>query len=73
MDRMNIDIYIKIFIFKIIDNAIIQASERYAIKSLTKSSFRQMIKKNKHHLIFDSNFMTRNSYDYVYPSYFHHG
>ncbi len=70
---MNIDIYIKIFIFKIIDNAIIQANERYAIKSLTKSSFRQMIKKNKHHLIFDSNFMTRNSYDYVYPSYFHHG
>ena len=73
MDRMKVDIFIKFCIHQVIDNVINEATEKYALKSLSKSSFRQMIRKNKHHLIFDSNFMTRNSYDYVYPSYFHHG
>ncbi len=77
MERVNYDIYIKFYIDKIINKAVCKAvedaKEKYALRSLSKSSFRENIKKHHYHLVFDSSFMSRKSYNFIYPCYFQHG
>lgn len=73
MATVKYDSYIKFYINNIIDKAIEDAREKYALRSLAKSSFRQMIKAKRHYLMYDSDFMTRKTYEFVYPCYFQHG
>ena len=73
MNSNKYNIYIKCYIDRVIDNAIIEAREKFAIKSLSKTSFRKNLKRYKYHMITDSSFMTHKSYQFVYPCYFQHG
>ena len=73
MNMNKYNIYIKYYIDRIINRGIIEAREKFAIKSLSKTSFRKNLRRYKYHMISDSSFMTRKSYHLVYPCYFQHG
>ena len=73
MKEIQYNIYIKYYIQRVIDKAIIEAREKYAIRYLAKNSYKQNIKKYPYHMIYDSGFMSRKSYQFLYPCYFQHG
>jgi len=66
-------IYLECFVTRVIEQAIIDAREKMAIKSLKKSSYKDFIKKRQYHLIFDSSFLSEREVQIVYPCYFQHG
>ena len=65
--------YVTIQVNTIIKQALQNTCEKIAIKSLKNTSFKDIIKKKKYHLIFDAGFMTDHTRNYVYPIYFQHG
>ena len=66
-------IYLECFVTRVINQEIIDAREKMAIKSLKKSSYKDFIKKRQYHLIFDSSFLSESEVQIVYPCYFQHG
>lgn len=70
---MNTLNYANIQVNTIISEAIQNTREKIAIKSLRNTSFKDIIKKKKYHLIFDAGFMTDHTTINVYPTYFQHG
>ena len=71
--KYNIRIYVDQLINKAVCEAVVNSREKYALRSLARSSFRENIRKYQYHLVFDSGFMSRKSYDLIYPCYFQHG
>ena len=71
--KYNIRFYVHQIINKAVCKAVEDAREKYALRLLAKSSFRENIRKHHYHLVFDSGFMSRKSYDFIYPWYFQHG
>ena len=70
---MNTLNYANIQVNTIIKEAIQNTREKIAIKSLRNTSFKEILKKKQYHLIFDAGFMTDQTRNYVYPTYFQHG
>ena len=66
-------IYLECFVTRVIEQVIIDAREKIAIKSLKKSSYKDFIKKRQYYLIFDSSFLSEREVKIVYPCYFQHG
>ena len=65
--------YIYIYINRIVTKALNNVEEKYAIKTLSTTTFKEIFKRKRHYLLYDSKFMSRKMYDLVYPCYFQHG